>query len=87
MTATTVCRPDSPESPSAAVVRRVADREGVDPGELATPLYSVVDPEALDALFRPGDADALAARGAVHFEYLGYEVRVDADGDVAVTPA
>lgn len=87
MTATTACRPDSPESPSAAVVERVADREGVDPTELSTPLYSVVDPDALDALFCGGDGDASSIRGAVRFDYLGYEVRVGADGDVTLVSA
>lgn len=65
--------------PSTAVVAAVADREGVDETALSERLYDVVDPEALDDLFRD-------ARGRVAFEYLGYVVGVDHEGRVEVRP-
>ncbi|OIB56551.1 HalOD1 output domain-containing protein [Natrialba sp. SSL1] len=43
-------------SPSQAIIEAVAAREGVDPTEIEPPayepLYSVINPEALDSLFR-----------------------------------
>ncbi len=64
---------------STAVVRAVADREGVDPIELDEPLYEVIDSEALDELFASGD-------GSVTFEYYGYEVTAHSDGQVDLQP-
>lgn len=63
--------------PSHAVVRAVADADGVDPTDLP-PLYAAVDPDALDAMFRGRTA------GSVTFEYTGYTVTVDASADVTV---
>ena len=64
-------------SVSEAVLSAVADREGVGPEELGTPLYDVIDPEALDNLFRNGS-------GRVTFEYMNYVVTVDNRGTVRV---
>lgn len=66
-------------SASSDVVATVAEREGVQPAELDSPLYEAIDPDALDALV-PG----LAENGRVKFGYLGYEVLVTGDGDVVV---
>jgi len=65
------------------VVTEIADREGVDPVELTPRLHSVIDSEALDSLFQPTpkrDGES----GFVEFQYQGYQVRVDASGDVEV---
>ncbi|ELY86610.1 hypothetical protein C483_19410 [Natrialba hulunbeirensis JCM 10989] len=47
-------------SPSQAIIEAVAAREGVDPTEIEPPayepLYSVINPEALDSLFRDAAA-------------------------------
>jgi hypothetical protein len=64
---------------SATVMETVAKREGVTPAELPEPLYSAVDPEALDGLFR-------GSSGRVVFTYQGYEITVTSDGEVSVTP-
>lgn len=63
-------------SVSGEVVEEVAAREGVQPTDL-DPLYGVVDPDALDSLFRNGS-------GTVTFEYHGYEVIAGSDGHVAL---
>lgn len=57
-----------------------ADRTEIDP------LYSVVDPDALDALFEPGPFGAERDQGTVTFAMAGCEVVVRADGDVSATP-
>ena len=67
----------SDSTASEAVLTAIAEREGVDELELREPLYETIDPDALDALFRDG-------RGRVTFEYLGYLVTVDQDGEVEV---
>jgi hypothetical protein len=59
------------------VVRTVATRKGVGVADL-DPLFEVVEPDALDALFNSSD-------GYVTFPYCGYEVTVDASGAVTVT--
>jgi hypothetical protein len=63
---------------SATVVEAVAAAEHVSPSRLEPPLYRVVDPDALDALFRKG------VRGTVRFEYGDHLVEVTADGTVSV---
>ena len=77
---------ESDGSLSHAVVEAVADREGVDVTELEPPafepLYSVVDPDALDAVFAPTHDGGQRATGSVTFEYEGYTVTVDSDGTV-----
>jgi len=63
---------DSEETRSAseAVLYEVAEQEDVQPEDLNPPLFEVVDPEALDRLFK-GES------GQVSFEYHGYSVSVD----------
>lgn len=77
-------REQEPDHLSQAVVESVAEAEGVDPTEL-TPLYAVVDPDALEALFRPNSPTRdRQIRGEIRFSYHGYDVRVTADGEVDV---
>lgn len=62
-------------SPSEAVLHEVAEHKGISPEELNPPLYDVIDPEALDTIFRKNT-------GRITFEYHGYVVTVDASGNV-----
>lgn len=64
---------------SSAIVVVVADAEGVEPTELAEPLFNAINPGALDSLFRSGE-------GQVTFEYLDYEVTAHATGEVDIQP-
>lgn len=73
-----------PHGPSHRVLEAVAKKEGTSPSELSPPLFSVLDPEALDALVRP-DADSDAGRIAVRFAYLEYTVRVQIGPDVRIS--
>lgn len=70
------------ESISLKVIEEVADREGIDPAELQPPLHTVVDTDALDALFR-STASTPRAEGTVEFQYRGHTIRVDGGGEVA----
>ncbi|ADD04075.1 uncharacterized protein Nmag_0487 [Natrialba magadii ATCC 43099] len=77
--------PDQP--PSVAIVSAIAEQEDLDVLSVADelePLYNVVDPTALDALFDvSSDAPELdRAGGSVTFAYAGRTVTVDTTGRV-----
>lgn len=65
---------------SEGVLDAVAAAERTDPIDLTPPLYSVVDPEALDALVGSLRGD----EGWIEFVYRGYLVAVDGAGGVRV---
>jgi hypothetical protein len=65
-------------SVSAAVVSAVADYKGVSEFALDRALYNVIDPDALDNLFKQ-------SRGVVRFDYLDCMVAVNQDGVVTVS--
>lgn len=70
---------------SRAVVEAVSNAEGVDATEL-TPLYTAIDPDALESLFKPEVlGEDQQVDGEIRFSYHGYEVRVTASGEVDLT--
>jgi len=71
------------ERASENVIDAVAAATGLDPLGME-PLYSVVDPDALDALF--GQSGESAAALTLHFTMEGCEVVVHGDGEVLVVP-
>lgn len=62
-----------------AVIEAVATAEGVKPHQLTEPLYTVIDPDALDSLGH-------WRNGTVSFTFHGYRVTVDATGEVELEP-
>ena len=70
----------SKRSLSTEVIRAIAAEEGVDALELSPPLYDVIDPDALDALFHN-------TSGRIAFEYRGYTVTVTSEGTVTTEPS
>ncbi|ELZ10749.1 hypothetical protein C479_08058 [Halovivax asiaticus JCM 14624] len=68
------------EQPSLRVVRAVATADDTDPATLDPPLYSAVDPTALDQLFE--NSSSGSRQGTIQFSYRGHEVTVGADGRV-----
>jgi hypothetical protein len=66
------------EAISQKVIRKVARREKVEPTELE-PLYTAINPDALDEIFVSGDHG-----GTVTFSYMDYEISVASSGEVAV---
>lgn len=67
---------------SEGILDAVAAAERVDPIDLTPPLYSVVDPDALDGFVR-----SLADEtGWIEFVYRGHLVTVDGAGGVRVRP-
>lgn len=69
---------------STAVVRAVAEVAGVDATELP-PLYTAIEPDALDAIFMP-TPEGDPRQGTVIFRYADHRVEVTAEGDIAVEP-
>ncbi len=63
------------------MVTVVADAQGQSEDDL-TPLYDVIDPEALDALFAPLVDGTTRTHGSVSFHYAGYWVTVSSEGAV-----
>lgn len=75
--------------PTQAVIEAIASAEGVDIMELRPPayepLYSVIDPEALDLLFDEHPPEENASDIRVTFTYEGYDVTVYGGGQVDVS--
>ncbi|TYL37143.1 hypothetical protein CV102_19205 [Natronococcus pandeyae] len=73
--------------PTQSIIEGVAHHEGVDVTEVEPPayepLYAVINPEALDNLFRTATGSA-AADAHVSLEYAGYDITVYGDGRVDV---
>lgn len=69
--------PQRTQSTSEAVLYAVAEKEDVEPEDLNPPLFEVVDPDALDRLFK-------SESGPVSFEYHGYSVTADYSGNVSL---
>lgn len=70
---------------SHQVIESVADANGVDPTDLDVRLYDVVDPDALDHLFRTELNGGSPPNGQVTFTLAGCEVVVTSTGNVTVT--
>ncbi|WP_440772141.1 HalOD1 output domain-containing protein [Natronorubrum sp. DTA28] len=72
----------APPSVTETIVDAVSEAEDCDPLTLP-PLWNVIDPEALDALFEP-TRGGRPRTGRVSFVYAGYEITVDSTGEAAV---
>ena len=74
----------SNESPSWSVIEAVAEATETEPEHLR-PLYDVVDPDALDAMFdADADPDDESATVSVSFQFEGCSVTVRGDGKTIV---
>lgn len=78
---------DGTVAPTQAIIEAIAAHEGVDVTDVEPPaydpLFTVVNPEALDRLFRTSPAGS-SADARVALEYEGYEVVVYGNGTVEV---
>lgn len=72
------------EPPSVAVVEALAAASGVPPEEVRPRLTTVLDADALDALFRPRPNGRARGPGHVELRVAGYDVTVYSDGDIVV---
>ena len=70
---------------STRILTAIAERDDRSIDDLR-PLYEVIDPDALDALFAPRMDGSLRGGGSVSFPYAGYVVTVSSDGVVEIDP-
>ncbi len=64
---------------SEQIIREVAAKEGVDPIELTPPLFAVIEPDALDALYANSDD-----RPEITFTWQGYTISADSEGRIQI---
>ncbi|WP_458185033.1 DUF7504 family protein [Haladaptatus sp. NG-WS-4] len=76
----------SAQSLSTTVTVAVADVAGVEPADIPEQLYDVVDPEALDKLFKPRDDGKPRRGGRLSFSLYGHHVTVRGDGTITIQP-
>lgn len=76
------CAVGSDSTPSEAVLRAVAEAERTEPFALEPPLYSAIDPEALDEFV----GSLNGGSGCVEFTYQGYEVRFHTSDSLLIRP-
>ena len=72
------------QSLSERVIEATAAEVGTSPLDL-DPLYTVVDPDALDALFRSSSPGVQRSEGHVEFTFAGVRVTIDQDSSVDVS--
>lgn len=65
------------ETLAVDVIEAVADEKDIDPADLETPLYDVIDPGSLNSLFQ-------SETGKLEFQYSGAEIEVYASGEIEV---
>lgn len=80
------------ESVSEAIITAVSEFSEIEPipeitedgrsGESMEPLYHAIDPDALDSLI---DRSAPGQPIEVHFQYMGYNIVVTGDGEIAIS--
>lgn len=68
-----------------AIVAAVAEAKGIDRMELTSPLYEVIDTDALERLFEPTFRGGDRTGGRVTFDIAGHEVVVHGRDRVVVT--
>lgn len=78
---------DSQKDLHLLVVEEIARHKGIPPVQLHPPLYSVIDPDALDAVLADGASRDGSLPLTVSFEYDGCVVHVDSTRDVEVVPS
>lgn len=71
---------------SETVINAVADAKGVETIELETRLYDIIDPDALENIFKEKTDGTARTNGRIVFSMCGCEVIVYSDGQVVVTP-
>ncbi|WP_436345407.1 HalOD1 output domain-containing protein [Natronorubrum sp. FCH18a] len=78
--------PSGPATLSTTVVHALSDCLDVDVTDSRISLYDTVDPDALDALFRPRHDGRPRSGGSLSFSVHGHYVTVDSDGEILIEP-
>lgn len=75
---------DSTKSIVVAILTKIAEREGDPPAELTPPLYDVIEPDALETLFRKPIYGESRDTVSLEFTYLDYRVVVRGPDDIEI---
>lgn len=79
------CRePESTGSIVVTILSEIGQREGYPPQELTPPLYTVIDPDALEALFRDPTPGESRDPVTVEFTYLDYRIVVRGPNEIEI---
>lgn len=78
--------PDGAANLSTTVAHAIAECLNVDVTDGSFSLYECVDPDALDALFRPRHDGVPRSGGSITFFVQDHRVTVHADGQIIVEP-
>ncbi|SDJ37374.1 HalOD1 output domain-containing protein [Natronorubrum texcoconense] len=78
--------PSGPATLSTTVAHALSDCLGVDVTDSRLSLYDSVDPDALDALFRPRHDGRPRHGGTLSFSVRDHSVTVDSDGEILIEP-
>lgn len=82
----TVHDPDGSATLSTTVIHALADCMGVDVTDSRLSLYDAVDPDALDALFRPRYDGTPRTGGRLSFVVNDHYVTIETDGEILIEP-
>lgn len=85
-TATTVDWDPATDAACAAILEAVAEAKDVDPIEIDTPLYDVIDPDAVDRLFEKTGRQPGVRGGQLSFRYEDCRITVYGEGAVTARP-
>lgn len=66
-------------------LREIADREGIDPLDLETPLYEVIDADILESLTDDAEHRQDGSFPPIDFVYYGYTVKIDSEGNIDIS--
>ena len=83
---TRATEPESNEPVTARILRTVAAYSNRSITELP-PLFDVIDPVALDAIFAPAMDGSDRSEVSVQFKYAGFQIDVSTDSSVSVERA
>lgn len=78
---------DSTESIVVSILTEIARREGDPPQELVPPLYNVIDPDALETLFRKPISGESQKTVTLEFTYLDYRIVVRGPSEIEIQDA
>ncbi|MEY7849998.1 HalOD1 output domain-containing protein [Natrarchaeobius sp. A-rgal3] len=78
--------PNGPATLSTTIVHALADCIGVDPTDSRISLYDSVDPDALDALFRPRHDGTPRVGATLSFVVHDHYVTVHGNGEILIDP-
>lgn len=67
-----------PESLTMMLISEIAEQEGINPGTLTPPISTIIDVDALEAIFSGGNDGPVK----VEFTYSGHEITIEGEEEI-----